>query len=170
MSWHWFDFTWSQLKRKKNKNALLKNKTQFKDFLIYVTPSYREDLKKISLLILSIFCLYYDHLGSVTALSTAFFYLLMLQIACVPLLFQTNSMPLFEKLVCHYFDPIQKGLSVGCPTRSPPQWTELHRQPYWATGAETARGHTSPVASELWSVHYPSGCMLETVWLLQLSK
>lgn len=44
----------------------------------------------------------------------------MLQIACVPLLFQTNSMPLFEKLVCHYFDPIQKGLSVGCPTRRPP--------------------------------------------------
>lgn len=46
MSWHWFDFTWSQLKRKKNKNALLKKKTQFKDFLIYVTPSYREALKK----------------------------------------------------------------------------------------------------------------------------
>lgn len=32
--------------KKTNKNALLKKKTQFKDFVMSVTPCYREALKK----------------------------------------------------------------------------------------------------------------------------
>lgn len=88
-------------------------------------------IKKISLLILSIFCLYYDHLGSVSALSTAFFYLLMLQIACVPLLFQTNSIYAIILEAClSLFWPDPEGFVCGLPnTQSPlsePNFTDSH--------------------------------------------
>lgn len=75
----------------------------------------------------------------------------MLHIAWPPFLFQTNSMPLFSNLVFLYFDPIQKGLSVGwhavLSVTTSPSFTDSHieRQVQRQQGVTRVQSHLSCV-------------------------